>query len=81
MALQSSIIVEVEKNGKNYVFSMPYGVPLQDCYDASVEVTKEIVEFSKKMEEQGKAQEVEKKEEEVKSFDDSDSNSDHQATD
>jgi len=57
MSLQSSIIVEVKKNEKTYTFHMPYGVPLQDCYDASLEVTKEIVEFSKRMDEQKKAQE------------------------
>jgi len=62
MALQSAIVIEVDKNGKKFVFNMPYGVPLQDCYDASIEVTKEIVDFSKKMEEQQKAQESEKEE-------------------
>jgi len=52
MSLKSVIIVEVEKGDNKYVLHMPAGVPWQECYDASVEITKEIVDFSKKMEEQ-----------------------------
>ena len=52
MSLKSVIIVEVKKGDNKYVLHMPAGVPLQECYDASVEITKEIVDFSKKMEEQ-----------------------------
>jgi len=59
MALRTAIYVEVVKNDNKYVFQMPYGVPLQECYDASLEVTKEIVEFSKQLEEQkNKTEEV-----------------------
>ena len=63
MALKGMISVEVEKNGNNFVFYMPAGVKLQDCYDASVEITKEIVEYSKKLEEQKKKDEEQKDEE------------------
>lgn len=52
MSLKSVIIVEVEKGDNKYVLHMPAGVPLHECYDASVEITKEIVDFSRKMEEQ-----------------------------
>ena len=54
MALKSVVTVEVEKNEFLYTFSMPAGRPLQECYDACAEVSKEIVEFSQQLQEQDK---------------------------
>jgi len=58
MALKTSVYVEVEKNEQKYVFHMPYGRPLQECYDAAQEVCNELVEFSKAL---AKAEEDKKK--------------------
>ena len=54
MALKTSVFIEVEKNNNKYVFYMPFGTPLQECYDAATAIAKEIVDFSKLLEEQGK---------------------------
>jgi len=60
MALKTTVYVEVEMNEQKYLFYMPYGRPLQECYDAAQKVGEELVEFSKAL---AKAEEEKKKEE------------------
>ena len=60
MAMKSAVIIEVNKNYQIYTYTMPYGRPLQECYDAAQDVIKEIIDFSRAMEkqqEENKAQE------------------------
>lgn len=56
MSLKVSTVAEVVKEDEKgkylYTFHMPYGRPLQECYDAAQEVIKQIVEYSELLKEE-----------------------------
>lgn len=58
--------ISVKKGDHVFYFYMPFGAPLAECYDAAVEVLREIKitydEAVKKMQEEVKKKDAEKKE-------------------
>lgn len=52
MKLRSNVIIDIEKNGRVYEFSMPLGSPYGEAYDVSHELSAEILNMSKKALEQ-----------------------------
>ena len=48
MQVKTNIIIEVEKDGHTFSFSLPAGAPFGKAYDACFETLKHIIEFSKK---------------------------------
>lgn len=57
MDLKSVIHMELEKNGRSYCFSMPFGAPYGECYDVLFECVSKILELSKTAAEQAKRKE------------------------
>lgn len=56
MAMKTTVVIEVIKDYQLYTFTMPYGRPLQECYDACQDVIKEIIDFSKSLQKQQEEQ-------------------------
>ena len=48
MEVKTYIIIEVEKDGHTFSFSLPAGAPFGKAYDACFETLQHIIEFSKK---------------------------------
>lgn len=60
---QKAIInLEVKKEDRTFVFSMPVGSPFGEAYDAAFAVLNEIQEMSKRAVEQAKPKEMDKEE-------------------
>ncbi len=52
MNQKACINLEVIKNEKLYVLSVPFGSSYQDSYDAAIEIANNIIELSKQAQEQ-----------------------------
>ena len=52
MNQQAYVRMEITKNDKIYSLSVPWGSTYQECYDALVEISNELVELSKKHKEE-----------------------------
>lgn len=48
MEVKTHIIIEVEKDGHTFSFSLPAGAPFGKAYDACFETLQHIIDFSKK---------------------------------
>jgi hypothetical protein len=56
MESSSTLMVTIQmKSDKNtYIFTMPYGAPLGEAYDAAHSILQEIIKFSQQAAEQAK---------------------------
>lgn len=45
MKQQLLVTIEIQKNDRTYIFSMPYGAPIGEAYDSCHDVLKEIVQM------------------------------------
>jgi hypothetical protein len=52
------VIIEIEKNDRTYIFSMPYGAPIGEAHDAAHECLQEIVKMAKNAAEKMKQSET-----------------------
>lgn len=52
MNQKTYVQLEIIKNDKSYIFSVPFGSSYQDCYDAAIEISNNIVQISKEAQEQ-----------------------------
>lgn len=62
MEQKAVINLEVKKEDRTFVFSMPIGAPFGEAYDAAFTVLNEIQEMSKKAVEHAKPKEMDKEE-------------------
>lgn len=46
MNIRAMINVEIEKNDRTYIFSMPVGAPFGEAYDTAFEVCAKILELA-----------------------------------
>lgn len=56
MNQRTYVNLEIVKNDKSYILSVPFGANYQDCYDAAIEIANNIVEISKQAQEQSEKQ-------------------------
>jgi hypothetical protein len=59
METKNNITLEVEKNGFNFVFHMPYGASWGSAIDASFEILQYITELSRQSVEKAKPEQGE----------------------
>lgn len=50
--------IEVEQDGLNFTFSMPYGFALGSAYNAGIKVLEQLIEMSKQQVENAKPKEA-----------------------
>jgi len=55
--LKTMVYIEVKKNDRTYVFSLPFGCPLGEAYDAAHEVLQSILDMSKQAADNAKQRE------------------------
>ena len=51
MNQRTYVQLEIVKNEKSYILSVPFGANYQDCYDAAIEIANNIVQLSKEAQE------------------------------
>ena len=64
MNQKSCVQLEIIKNDKTFILTVPFGANYQDCYDAAVEIANNIVELSKQAQEAAEKQKAESQAEE-----------------
>jgi len=56
MNQRAMVQLEVEKNGRIFIFLMPIGAPFGECYDAAFECASQILEMAKEAAEKANKQ-------------------------
>lgn len=58
MTVLNNVVMEVDKNGRKYTFTMPVGTNIGEAYDASLQILQEILKHVVKSAEQVAPKEV-----------------------
>lgn len=58
MNVQSMVVIEIERNGRLYTFSMPVGAPYGEAYDAAFEALQSVLDMARQSAERARPVEV-----------------------